>query len=132
MEDPVPLPVISVDDAPGTALVMLPGVSMERLEQVSFEVDDNILHITCIYDEEQDQTFQYDVEITEENRETIESMERLAVMNPSDVEPRKLTSDPEQIKRLRSVMEDVKSLTEETDEGEQQNGLLENGQGEVE
>lgn len=131
MDDPVPLPVISVEDAPGTALVMLPGVNMEDLEHVSFEVGEDVLHITCFYDEDGDQRFEYDVEITDENRGTIESMERLAVMNPSDVEPRKLTSDPEQVKRLRNVMKEVKSITGESGENEGQDGeFATNGHGE--
>lgn len=131
MDEPVPLPVISVDDAPGTALIMLPGVNMERLEHVRFEVDGDILHVTCIYDESNDQTFQYTVEITDDNRGTIESMERLAVMNPSDVEPTKLSSDPEQIKRLQNVMKEVKSLTDDVETPDQQNQPIENGHDEV-
>lgn len=131
MDDPVPLPVISVEDAPGTALIMLPGVNMDDLEHVSFDVDDGVLHVTCYYDESEEQYFEYDVEITDSNRETIESMERLAVMNPSDVEPRKLTSDPKKIKELEEVMEEVKTLTED-DEAESGDGAFsENGHDEV-
>lgn len=130
MDDPVPLPVISVEDAPGTALIMLPGVNMDDLEHVSFETDDGVLEVTCFYDQDGDQFFEYDVEITDSNRETIESMERLAVMNPSDVEPRKLTSDPEKIKELEEVMQEVKTLTEDDSESGE-GDFTENGQNEV-
>lgn len=130
MDDPVPLPVISVEDAPGTALIMLPGVNMDDLEHVSFETADGVLEVTCFYDQDGDQFFEYDVEITDSNRETIESMERLAVMNPSDVEPRKLTSDPEKIKELEEVMQEVKTLTEDDSESGE-GDFTENGQNEV-
>lgn len=133
MDEPVPLPVLSVGDAPGTALVFLPGVNVDRLERVSFEVEDDVLNITCFYDEEAGQTFEYPVQVTDENRDTIQSMERLAVMNPSEVEPRKLTSDPEQISRLKNVMKEVKSLTTDPDEsGNGSPDLTENGQDGIE
>lgn len=133
MDEPVALPVISVEDAPGTALIMLPGVNMDRLEKVSFEINGEVLCVTCKYEE--DQTFGYNIQITEDNRETIESMKHLAVMNPSEVEPRKLTSDPEKIKRLRRVKKDVKSMSDQIDpeglnskDNNLQTGTLENGE----
>lgn len=116
--EPIPLPVIPVEDAENTALAILPSVSLDHLKTVSFEVEDDCLNITCRYAEghDEDETL-YPVKITDSNRDLIESMEKLAVMDSDQVEPDALTAHPKERDKLNRLLAEVRDSSE-TDLGQ--------------
>jgi hypothetical protein len=106
--EPIPLPVIPVGDVDNTALAILPDVQVDKLETVSFELEDDCLRITCRYPEghEKDRTI-YPVKITESNRDVVQSMEKIAVMDPDQIDPQDLTDHPEELDKLHRLMEEI-------------------------
>lgn len=106
--EPIPLPVIPVGDVDNTALAILPDVQVDELETVSFELEDDCLRVTCRYPEEheKDRTI-YPVEITDSNRGIIESMDKIAVMDPDQIDPEDLTDHPEEQDKLHQLMEEI-------------------------
>lgn len=111
--EPIPLPVIPVEDADNTALAILPNVDLENLDTVSFEVDGDCLSITCFYGEDhEDEETLYPVKITDSNRDLIESMEKLAVMDSDQVEPDALTAHPKERDKLNRLLAEVRDSSE--------------------
>lgn len=108
--EPIPLPVIPVGDMANTGLVILPDLEMEFLETVSFDVSDGVLRVTCRYDASYDEDERvYPVEVTDSNREIIESMDKIAVLDTDQLEPEKLASHPEEREKLEDLMDTIKS-----------------------
>ncbi len=107
---PLPIPIIPVGDLENTALVILPDLDMDKLETVSFDVHEKVLQVTCRFDEtHEEKSREYPVKITQSNRRTVESMEKIAVMDAEQVKPDKLTSHPEERKKLENLMTEIKS-----------------------
>ncbi len=106
--EPIPLPVIPVGDVDSTALAILPDVEVDELETVSFEREGDCLRITCQYPETHDKEQSvYPVEITDSNRDVIQSMNKIAVMNPDQIDPKDLTDHPEEQDKLHRLMEEI-------------------------
>jgi hypothetical protein len=108
--EPIPIPVIPVGDMDNTALVILPDLNMEALDTVSFEIEDEVLMVTCRFDESHDDSLrEYPVEITDSNRPTVESMDKIAVMDAEQVDPETLASHPDEQEKLEDLMEAITS-----------------------
>lgn len=108
--EPIPLPVIPVADAENTGLVFLPHVAIDHLETVSFKVQDDVLRVRCYYSEEHDEDERlFPIKITESNRDLIESMTKIVIMNPEEVDPEKLTSHPKERDKLNRLRAQIKS-----------------------
>lgn len=107
--DTLNLPLFPVGQDEGEFLVFLPGVETEELEELAYEVDedDDEFYVHCIYGEEDGEPIgnTYVLEINDVNRDQIEQLEKLAVLNPSDMDPEELTEDPEAQEELQSLFD---------------------------
>jgi len=110
------LPLFPVGEEQGEFLVFLPGVQTEELEELAYEVDDeeDKFHIHCIYGEEDGQPVgnTYVLEVNDVHRDQLQRLEKLAVLNPSDMEPEELTEDPEAQEELQSLFDYLIDLEE--------------------
>lgn len=112
------LPLFPVGDRDnGEYLVFLPGVETEEIEELAYETDEDMeeMRIHCIYGEEDGEPVgqTYSIEINDVNRDQVEDLEQLAVLNPSDMEPEELTEDPEGQDELARLFEHLKEIEED-------------------
>lgn len=122
----IPLIPIGTEES-GEYLVFLPAVETDELEEVNFAVDedDGIIHIACIYDEDEDGEpigNTYPIEIDGLNEEHIDKIQKLVVLHPSDQDVEELTDDPQTQDDLRDLYDYIAQLEEELNEGEVQVG----------
>jgi len=108
------VPLFPVGQDEGEYLVFLPGVETERIDELAYDVDSdkNVLDIHCVYGEENGEPVgqTYTIEINEVNRDQIENLQRLAVLNPNDMEPSELTDDPEAQDELETLFEHLRGV----------------------
>jgi len=102
------------EDGTGEYLIFLPGVETDEIEELAYEVDQDggELRVHCIYGEEDGEPVgqTYSVEINEVNRDQIENLEKLAVLNPDDMDPAELTDDPEGQDELETLFEHLEEI----------------------
>lgn len=108
------LPLFPVGESDGEYLVFLPGVETEEIEELAFNVDNDqeVFHVHCVYGEQDGEPVgqTYKIEINEVNRDQIDNLERLAVLNPNDMDPSDLTDDPEAQDELETLFEHLRTV----------------------
>lgn len=89
--EPLNLPLLpTADDA--MAIILLPGLKRSELKKWDYEINDeeNVLEIHCYYggftEEGELDAVRYPVQLNEEKRKRVESLERLFPMNPLEVD----------------------------------------------
>lgn len=112
------IPLLPIDEEPGQYVIFLPGVRTEELEDITYEVDEEeeMLRIYCVYgtDEEGIPTGDmFPINLGESNREHLENMEKLAVLNPRDHDPEELARDPDDRKQLQNLFEALLALEDQ-------------------
>lgn len=112
------IPLLPIDEEPGQYVIFLPGVRTDELQDITYEVDeeDEMLRIYCVYGTD-DQGIptgdMFPINLGESNRNHLEKMSKLAVMNPRDHDPEDLATHPEDKKQLQALFEALLALEDQ-------------------
>jgi len=96
-------------------VIFLPGVRTDDVETLTYEVDEDEqqFRIYLVYERDEEGRpvgEMYPISLTDTKQRQLEKMQSLAVVNPRDQDPERLSEDPEVRRELRELFDRLEDL----------------------
>ena len=109
------IPLFPLDEDEHSYIVFLPGVRMDDLEDVTYNIDaeNQLFEVYCVYeytDENEPVGDMYPLDLNERRRDQIEHMDNLMVLDPRRYDPEDLADDSQSRDVFEQLFERLREL----------------------